>query len=754
MNSNKHGNGIFVVLIIVSAIAIGVYSVSDLIMGEARMNARAEAYQEAKQAVESIIQSGVADLHSRSENSSAIPDDELAPTVRPLSISADLLAIYNDLNNNPKKVSKIAIPTVTQYTNTNQFFTEDTEIIGGSITPFSNELIYIDPDETGNENDDQSDQSLFKRTVEIFGKATVNHPVVGSVTVFASQYLEMREIPLFSYAIFYNLPMEIAPGPDMDVYKKVHVNGDAWFQSGDGSELNFHGLVNVYGDIHHGRRTESDFLNESSGAVNFLDDSGNFVNMEEDVSWSDDAKALFDETNDPWLESQDTYFKEIAKLLWDDNLRTRDHGVKLVELPGIKPYQEDVDPNTPEKEAFNSAYTIIEPTLDKIELPSIQDDPEGYKAARAQRAAEKNKFSYLAGLTIEVNGDGNLSYYSYERDAFNNIVYGEDGSPKKITLTPNAQFAKSETFSISDENVITGGLYDRRQEQNMNIVELDVSVLKNLVHNDDEEEWGGEESRKPRSWWKGVVYVKFPQENESSNRPDNVNPASSRNWGVKLVNGNVIPNPEFAHGDNIYGTSIATNQVMYVEGNYNSDGIIGTDSPTEPDNPATFNQEGQEAPAALAADAITFLSTNWNDANSNKDLGERVALPTEVSAAILTGLVPSGKNGNKSYSGGVENFPRFLEYWKDIDFVMRGSIVAMFESEVATAPWGKGDVYKPPVRKWGYHSNYDRTPPQGPRLTAYRARDLRLLPREDELDATGQIIERGYFTRIRETWGL
>ena len=58
---------------------------------------------------------------------------------------------------------------------------------------------------------------------------------------------------------------------------------------------------------------------------------------------------------------------------------------------------------------------------------------------------------------------------------------------------------------------------------------------------------------------------------------------------------------------------------------------------------------------------------------------------------------------------------------------MRGSIVAMFESEIATERWGKRDVYKAPIRKWGFHENYIDTGPRGPRLTAYRGRDLQLL---------------------------
>ena len=168
--------------------------------------------------------------------------------------------------------------------------------------------------------------------------------------------------------------------------------------------------------------------------------------------------------------------------------------------------------------------------------------------------------------------------------------------------------------------------------------------------------------------------------------------------------------------------------MMYVEGNYNADGDLNTDSPTEPDDPESFGNPGanSEAPAALIADAITFLSENWDDANSNSALSERKASNTEVSAAIMTGVVPSGKDGQSSYSGGVENLPRFLEDWKTdpVTFAIRGSMVALFESEVANEGWGKSDVYRAPQRAWGFHSRFGEgeLPPGTPFSRVYRAR--------------------------------
>jgi len=723
MHFNKRGSGLFVVLIVLTATAFAVYAVMDFVNGERDLNAQNEAHVKAKLVAESMLQAATAKLHRRLENSSVILGDALGPEKDYIPLGDDFWNLYQDSDE-----YTLVKPVKRTYTDTTQFFSEPTELIYGRITPPS--ITWLDGNRIEYQHDPERGKSVQKRALQMFAKATVEAPHSQQKTVYARQILEIRETALFYYAIYYNLPMEIAPGPNMDVYGDVHVNGDAWFQSGAGNSLNFYGRVTIAGHVHYGRHPDSRGR-VNVGEVNFVDSNDNLINMEKNPSWPTAAQDMFAGT---WLESSADNFRELADQIWDGNLRTIDHDVARIQLAGVSEYIEDTNPHTNRKEAFNSSYTLIQPVLNEIMAPSPSEDPEGYERAENLKAAERHKFAYKAGLTIEIGDDGSPSYYTYERDSYNDIVYDDDGSPKKIPLTPAGEFVAKEIFTIG-RGEIQKGLYDKRQGKNMNLIEVDVSVLKDLVHSDDSGRWGGDDLKhKPENWWNGVVYVKFPQESASSSRPDNVNPARSRNWGVKLINGETIPNPSFAHSRGEYGMSIATNQVMYVEGNYNSDGIITEDSSRRPDNRSAFNQEGQEAPAALAADAITFLSEAWNDANSNKGLNHRVAKPTEVSAAILTGLVPSGKNGSKSYSGGVENFPRFLENWRNKDFAMRGSIVAMFESEVATKGWGAGDVYKAPIRNWGYHENYRETPPQGPSINSYRVINFELLSQSEYRD--------------------
>ena len=106
-------------------------------------------------------------------------------------------------------------------------------------------------------------------------------------------------------------------------------------------------------------------------------------------------------------------------------------------------------------------------------------------------------------------------------------------------------------------------------------------------------------------------------------------------------------------------------------------------------------------PACIAADAVTVLSGNWADLNSSKTLPSRIASDTTVNGAIITGIVPTGGG---SYSGGAENSLRVLEDWTGRTLTFKGSILVLYYSKIADAPWGGPNVYAPPTRAWSYNA--------------------------------------------------
>jgi lipoprotein-anchoring transpeptidase ErfK/SrfK len=76
------------------------------------------------------------------------------------------------------------------------------------------------------------------------------------------------------------------------------------------------------------------------------------------------------------------------------------------------------------------------------------------------------------------------------------------------------------------------------------------------------------------------------------------------------------------------------------------------------------------------------------------------------------------------YSGGAENFPRFLEDWNTSTgkktFTYNGSMVVLFPSQYATSPWGMANVYDPPARNWAFDLNFmdaKKLPPGTPSVS-------------------------------------
>jgi hypothetical protein len=190
----------------------------------------------------------------------------------------------------------------------------------------------------------------------------------------------------------------------------------------------------------------------------------------------------------------------------------------------------------------------------------------------------------------------------------------------------------------------------------------------------------------------GYTYVSSVTTNVLTNWPIVSQP------GIVLSNGSVLP-PE--------GLSIATPDPAYIVGNWNvKTTFTGASDAGSADVSHTL-------PSAIFADAINVLSSAWNPANSTLPLSDRTATSDTVNSAFLTGNVPTTES---AYSGGVENFPRFLENWSGQTFTYNGSMVCMFPSQIANYPWpGTGSVYNPPTRTWAFDTNFN-IPSQQPHM--------------------------------------
>jgi hypothetical protein len=198
------------------------------------------------------------------------------------------------------------------------------------------------------------------------------------------------------------------------------------------------------------------------------------------------------------------------------------------------------------------------------------------------------------------------------------------------------------------------------------------------------------------------------------------------------------------------GITMASENMIYVWGNYNTTGITGI-----PAGGSTLNEggyTGPQIPASIVGDAIFPLSKTWFDGLSslypegNSDgvsmssgtayreadanLSD-VTQSTSVRAAMISGNTlsalsanPGRTAGGQKLSGGAINFPRFLEVWNWSGFSRpwnyTGSFVPLFPSTQAMGPWENDTpvIYMPPRRNWSFDTTY-RSPQKLPPGTPF-----------------------------------
>jgi hypothetical protein len=177
---------------------------------------------------------------------------------------------------------------------------------------------------------------------------------------------------------------------------------------------------------------------------------------------------------------------------------------------------------------------------------------------------------------------------------------------------------------------------------------------------------------------------------------------SSARRGIRIKNGTKIPTS---------GLTVASNNPVYIQGDFNTGGTPPSDS-GNPSDATTPQVSGYtRAPVSILADAVNILSNSWSDSKSGTMPD---ATNTTVNVAIIAGTVPTAPvGGDGSYSGGAENFPRFLEDWSSATLTYYGSMVELYQSKQSIGEWGKANVYNPPTRQWYFDSNFQTKLPPG-----------------------------------------
>jgi hypothetical protein len=246
-------------------------------------------------------------------------------------------------------------------------------------------------------------------------------------------------------------------------------------------------------------------------------------------------------------------------------------------------------------------------------------------------------------------------------------------------------------------------VYDRRETKDVRVTEIDIAQLKTDI--DHQRSLPPANPHNVDLKFNGLLYVNLLRASAAT-------PAA-----IRLKNATALPYTSAVPATSgLGGFSVATNGGIYVVGSYN------TATPVEGGLPVFPKQNGTAGfvPAMLIADAITLLSTDWNDDNAALGIGSRIAAAGTVSfnAGILTGNIPSTITAS---SGGAHNLVRYLEDWRGRNVNFFGSIGRLFRSTKFVAPFGGvSTVYWNPSRTFGFDQNIlTYAPPGTPQTTSF-----------------------------------
>ena len=506
-----------------------------------------------------------------------------------------------------------------------------------------------------------------------------------------------RLVPLFQFAAFYDKDLEILPGPQFILRGRVHTNGDLYlsgpidiqsFAPNDplGNDAN----VTVAGSLYAGRKDRNDCRNNPRvSAQNGNNSTTVGCNGRAAISTNangtvQNANGLIDvefealELPDVGIFDPDPSAGEDAEYWARADLRlVLNISSSIPEASRLQTFDGDLV-TVPGTDAGTSVAVEIRNADGSVDLP---------RTNLLNSAACRGNFS---GFTTD-SGNPILTPPVYLSGANRGGPDVRDGGDD---FTPTGRFYNvREDSSITLADVNVQGLFDCIDSQNL----LDDG--KDL---DDDTDGG---------------LVFHTTVADGSDLLAGKVEGQATNFGVRFYDGQTLASTN-AGAPEIQGLTIASDQAIYVAGNYNSNNKI---------------------PASFLADSLNVLSNSWDVWRD--DIAEDEPYPnngppassTVINAAFLAGTDTTGgieglpqNCGNACYNGGLENYPRFHENWSGDTLTYRGSFVSLGESRF-TNPDGSWDAqnaaYNPPVRNWDFDedfNNAENLPPLSPRFVLLR----------------------------------
>jgi hypothetical protein len=477
----------------------------------------------------------------------------------------------------------------------------------------------------------------------------------GKVVARVRRVIQKQQISPWSFAIFYVDPLEIHPGPDFTVTGWVHTNSD---------------------------------LYTAHESLTFADK----------VTYASDWFVAFkpgDRQHDSDVPAAPNYPSNLPP--------ARDQALQPFGLDSTSLF------NTADANPNNDSYREL------IEPPTNTADPLASMRYWDQ-ASVAIKIDSSNNITVgRPNADGTIT-------SFSSLISSlSGGDPLRAKYQ-----ALSNMFTTTGANpaVIADGttIQDTREgltnpgKSSVRVATLDINRLLNNTGGNNPTYKANDVSAANgvAPYFNGIIYIYDNSATAGLNADGTVNTAAVKR-GIRLKNGSKIPSTVSSSS---MGFTLASNNPVYIQGDFNTGGtgpavpsnVDGSYSnPASPPNPQVSGYT--RAPCSILADAVTITSSGWAGASGAPDASAN----TTVNAAIVSGIVPTSPiGGDGAYSGGAENFPRFLEDWNGKMLTYYGSMVELFKSNQSVGKWtGDASVYSPPNRQWYFDTNFKIKPPPG-----------------------------------------
>ena len=403
---------------------------------------------------------------------------------------------------------------------------------------------------------------LATATVTSNGHYAVGTSTSGGVTtsdnaVTVKRYFQVTTVPLFQAAIFYENNLEIHPGAKMVVTGLVHTNAN-FYALGMAAQVQFMNNVSYVGSYSEG----------SNPAVRWGWDGSNTngSNTPENVN------ALYNYY----------YHTGLYPDLWSDGLPTGTSTTRASQVNQVS----TIDPFGGANQSNNGLHDIVE-------VPATG-------AAYSDQVAYNN-----ASLRITIDNTGTTDATRYTiTDGSNKPLTGVD-----LTNVLNALKATPTTSMV-----------DQREGTSVVVTSLDMAKLAYATVPTASLNSGGEfgtannfpvglnsdgtiygSPLSPGTTFQknfqGTVYIRYA---------DHGTPSSTANMAVRLVNGRSL-------GQDV---SVASENGMYIQGDYNTGGTKASDVPTNGTGTTPEASNYTRHSSSVMADAVTILSNSWSDTNA------------------------------------------------------------------------------------------------------------------------------------------